>query len=274
MYDRAAGLYDHVGIKQASYYANLLVERLNIPPGARVLDVATGRGALLFAAAQRVGPTGRVIGIDLAPQMIAETTAEIQARGLTQAQVQLMDADCAVFPDHSFDYVLCGFALHFLDYPRTLVRFRRMLKAGGTIATTHPYVPTSDPENTQRWQWLFQLTREVFPPDFAPPASWTAPNRLNRPQSIATALDAAGFCDISVTNEEEVMSFRDEEEWWAWEWSQASRFWLEGMTPDALARFKSVSFEKLKAMKGPAGIPIRLGACLAMAKVPREHERS
>jgi ubiquinone/menaquinone biosynthesis C-methylase UbiE len=82
VYDRAAGLYDQVGTKQFAYYANLLVDKLKIPTGAQVLDVATGRGALLFAAAEKVGANGYVLGIDLAPNMIAETAAAIQARGL------------------------------------------------------------------------------------------------------------------------------------------------------------------------------------------------
>jgi len=64
------------------------------------------------------------------------------------------------------------------------------------------------------------------------------------------------------------MYFADEEDWWVWEWSQASRFWLEGMSPEGLAKFKAASFEKLGAMKGPEGIPIRWGALFAVAKAP------
>jgi len=268
VYDRAASLYDRVGIKQFTYYANLLIDRLAIPPGARVLDVATGRGALLFAAADRVGPEGYVLGIDLAPNMIAETAAEIEARDLEQAEVRLMDADDVSFPNHSFDYVLCGFAMHFLDYPRLLVRLRDMLKPGGTIATTHPYVPTHDAENWERWKWLFELTRAVFPKDFEPPAAWVAPNRLNRPERIEAALRQAGFENISVTREEALLFFADENDWWDWEWSQGSRFWVEGMSPKGLEKFKATSFEHLSVMKGPQGIPILDGALLAIAHAP------
>jgi len=268
VYDRAASLYDRAGIKQFTYYANLLVERLDIPLGARVLDVATGRGALLFAAAKRVGPTGYVLGVDLAPNMIALTAAEIGAHGLVHAEVQLMDGDDLSFPSHSFDYILCGFAIHFLNYARLLVRFRDMLRPGGTIATTHPYVPTHDSENMRRWEWLFELTKEVFPEDFRPPASWVAPNRLNSPERIEGTLSDSGFVDISVTREEALMYFVDEYDWWDWEWSQGSRFWVEGMSPEGLERFKEVSFTHLRAMKGPKGIPILDGALFAIAKAP------
>ena len=50
----------------------------HVTPGADVLDVAAGRGAVLFAAADQVGPEGLVVGIDLAENMVRETTAEIQ----------------------------------------------------------------------------------------------------------------------------------------------------------------------------------------------------
>jgi len=266
VYDRASELYDRVGIRQFTYYARKLLDRLDIPPGSQVLDVATGRGALLFPAADAVGPAGRVIGIDLAPNMVARTSAKIEARGLTQVEVRLADADQVTFPPGTFDYILCGFALHFTDYPRNLVRFHEMLKPGGTIASTHSYVPTHDTGNFERWKWLFELTREVSPPDFEPPASWVAPNRLNSPDRIEAALREAGFVDIVVNVEETTMYFADEDDWWGWEWSQGSRFWVEGMSPEGLAKFKEVSFEKLREMKGPEGIPMLYGALLAMGK--------
>lgn len=267
VYDRAASTYDQVGIRTASYFGNILIEKLNIPTGSQVLDVATGRGALLFPAAQKVGPTGQVIGIDLASGMVTATAAEIRQRMLKQAEVYLMDGDDPIFPEQTFDYILCGFALHFLDYNHALVRFRRLLKPGGTIATVGPYVPTDDHENAERWQWLFQLTKEVFPSDFVPPSSWTAPNRLKTPEAMTAALQDAGFTDIATWREEKVMYFVDEEDWWGWEWSQASRFWLEGMSPEGLAKFKAVSFEKLSQMKVADGIPMRWGSTYAIGHV-------
>jgi len=61
--------------------------------GDRVLDVATGRGAVLFAATERAGERGRVIGVDLAEEMVALTSADIQARRITNAEVRVADAE-------------------------------------------------------------------------------------------------------------------------------------------------------------------------------------
>lgn len=266
MFDRAASLYDQVGVRQFTYFADRLVAHLPIESGTRMLDLATGRGALLFAAAERAGSGGDLLGIDLAPAMVAATQAELERRGITQARVEVSDADEVSYPDHTFDVITCGSALHFLDYPRLLPRLRRMLVRGGHLGTTHHYVPTDDQENMARWAWLFTLTREVFPPDFVPPAAWVSPNRLNRPELITAALEQAGYSEIEVTREEVTLYFADEADWWAWEWSQGSRFWVEGMSPDGLATFKRVSFEHLREMMTPQGIPMKVAALLAVAR--------
>lgn len=266
VYDRASLTYDRVGIRTASYFGARLVKSLDIFPGAQVLDVACGRGALLFPAALKVGPAGRVVGIDLAPGMVEATAAEIIERRLAQAEVRLMDGDAPNFPDSSFDFILCGYALHFLNYPRALRHFKRLLKPGGDLGVVGPYIPTNHQENLARWAWLFQLTREVFPPDFVPPAAWTAPNRLSTPEAMTSALQNAGFENIRISREEKMMFFVDENDWWDWEWSQASRFWLEGMSPAGLAHFKQAAFEKLGQIKTPEGIPMLWGAQYATAK--------
>ncbi len=259
MYDRAASLYEQVGVRQTTYFGNLLVNTLPIPVGSRVLDVASGRGALLFAAAEKVGTSGTVIGIDLAPQMVEKTKAEAHQRGLGQVELLLMDADKVGFRANSFDYIFCGFALHWLDYPSVLRQALTCLNPGGCFAASIPYVPLRE-EDFAPWKWLFELTTAVFPADFTPPPAWIAPRRLNKPELAQAALREAGFVDVQTEAHEVVLFFKDEQDWWAWEWSQGSRFWLEGMSPDGRERFQREAFEHLQTMKGPQGIPIKDGA--------------
>ena len=260
LYDRAAPLYDQVGIKQFTYFGNLLIERLAIPAGAQVLDIASGRGALLFPAAERVGSSGHVIGIDLAPGMVKETGAEIARRGLTQAEIRLADADEITFEENVFDFITCGFALHFLDYERLLPRLLHFLKPGGCFAAIAPYVPTHDMENFPRWKWLFDLTKAVFPPDFVPPPAWIAPRKLGKPELAEAAFQRAGFVNIHSEEHEAMLYFKDENDWWKWEWSQGSRFWVEGMSPEGRERFQRESFEHLRQMQTEQGIPTLDGA--------------
>ena len=56
--------------------ANPLVELVGLPSGAKVLDVATGTGWAALAAAQTVGATGQVVGVDMTPGMLEQAAAE------------------------------------------------------------------------------------------------------------------------------------------------------------------------------------------------------
>ncbi len=266
MFDRAASLYGQVGTQQFTYFGNLLVERLPILPGASVLDIAAGRGALLFPMAEKVGESGYTLGIDLAPSMVAETSAEIQQRGLKQVEMKLMDGDAIDFEPNTFDVVTCGYALHFLDYEQTLPKILTMLKPGGVFAAIIPYNPID--ADLERWRWLFDLTKAVFPADFTPPAAWIAPRKLSKPELAEAALEQAGFINVKTEQHVATLYFKDEHDWWDWEWSQGSRFWLEGMSPEGLERFKRESFEHLRAMQTPQGIPMNDGALFAFGYKP------
>jgi len=58
VFDRAAATYDRVGPRFFSHFGRRLTELAELAPGMRVLDVAAGRGAVLFPAAEKVGAAG------------------------------------------------------------------------------------------------------------------------------------------------------------------------------------------------------------------------
>jgi SAM-dependent methyltransferase len=153
------------------HFGQRLVDVAHLAPGAHVLDVATGRGAVLFPATTQVGPHGRVIGIDLSGAMVQETAAELQRAAWPQAEIRQMDAAQLDFPDASFDAVLCGFALWCFPQPaRALQEWFRVLKLGGRIGLTtwaedcpcvtwqrealRPYVPPPGPQVNADWEAL------------------------------------------------------------------------------------------------------------------------
>src|SRR5258706_8617402 len=69
-------------IRYFPIFGQWLADTAKIPLNAKVLDVACGRGAVLYPAAEKVGPIGQVIGIDLSEGMAQETNAEVQRRGI------------------------------------------------------------------------------------------------------------------------------------------------------------------------------------------------
>ena len=137
VFSRAAPTYDCIGPPIFSHFGRRLVELAHLTSGAHVLDVATGRGAVLFPAATQVGPDGRVIGIDVSADMVRETAAAVRSAGWQHIDVQHMSAEALRFPQASFDWVLCGFALWFFPQPhRALQEFFRVLKPGGRVGLT------------------------------------------------------------------------------------------------------------------------------------------
>lgn len=126
VFDRRAPEYD-AGPGCFAHFGERLVAAAALAPGQRVLDVATGRGALLFPAAETAGMGGMVVGVDLAGAMVRAVRDEALRRGL-RATFQIMDAEVLAVPDGLFDRVLCGFGLMFFPQPdRALAEARRVL---------------------------------------------------------------------------------------------------------------------------------------------------
>lgn len=102
-------------------------------PGDRVLDVATGTGPLLRRAAQRVGPGGLAVGLDLSLDGLCLSRAAAAASSLPARWLQSR-ALALPFRDGSFDAVLIGFALRHLGaLPEVLAELRRVLAPAGRI---------------------------------------------------------------------------------------------------------------------------------------------
>jgi arsenite methyltransferase len=110
-----------------------LCERLGIGPGERVLDVGCGTGRLARSIADRVGPAGRVVGIDPLAERIA--IARERAGGITFEVGQA--EDLGAFADESFDAVCMSAVFHWVaDRPKALAEARRVLRPGGRLAMT------------------------------------------------------------------------------------------------------------------------------------------
>ncbi len=184
VFSRAAVTYDQVGPRFFSYFGQRLVELAQLPKGARVLDVAVGRGAVLFAAAEQVGPDGSVIGIDLAEPMVDQTAAEARRRGLANVEVRQMDAEQLAFPDSSFGAVLCGFALFFFPHlDLALSEFIRVLKPLGWVAAS------TWGKDDERWSWLQEINKAY---QVQVKLSTTS---LDKPAELKAVMARAGFAD-------------------------------------------------------------------------------
>lgn len=116
-------------------WAEQFVAAVPLRPGDVVLDAGTGTGFCARATARRLGPAGRVIGVDLSAGMLD------QARALpgdpNWAGIEYIEADaCDLrdFPDGAFDAALCSAGLFYMPIAAALREWRRLLKPGGTVA--------------------------------------------------------------------------------------------------------------------------------------------
>lgn len=238
LYHRVASIYGHVGPTIFAYVGQHLVERIGITEGAQVLDVGAGRGANLFPAAETVGPRGQVIGIDLAEGMVQETTAEIKHRKLHYATMLQMDAERLSFPDASFDYVLCGFAIFLLPHlEQALSEFFRVLRSGGKLGIT----VAQDLDALSRW-YGERITEYHIRYHFPLRAGG---GKGGNYAELPLYLAHAGFIDIQVLQEQADFVYANAQEWWNSRWTHGPRYALEHMTPEILAQFKAEVFAKL-----------------------------
>src|SRR5262245_29025760 len=115
-------------------WAPVLCDAASVSPGQRVLDVACGTGIVARTAAERVQPSGSVVGVDLNEAML--TVARRTCPGLEFRQG---DAGQLPFPESSFETVLSQMALMFFpDRARAVQEMARVVKPGGTVALLVP----------------------------------------------------------------------------------------------------------------------------------------
>ena len=115
--------------------ANKLVEFANLQNGQKILDVATGTGIVALNAAQKVGNTGKVIGVDISAGMLSNAKQKLAQTGLQNVEFIEADAETVLFNDNSFDAVLCSLAVCYLtDIPFSLQKWHRFIKTDGFIA--------------------------------------------------------------------------------------------------------------------------------------------
>jgi len=270
IFDGAATTYDHVGPQFFSYFGRRLVEIARIPSGSNVLDVGTGRGALLFPSAESVGPHGKVIGIDISERMVQETNKEIALLKKSQnIEVRQMDAEQLQFPDGLFDYVLCGFTIFFFpQLYKAMAEFRRVLKPNGHIC-----VSTFDRLFDDEWLWLDEIVQTYLPSDPGM-AETTESNSesqpvFDTPEGLKAIFVAAGFDQIQIFSETAEFVYATEEELWSILWSHGFRETLERIEKETgengLQQFKKEIFNEMNSIKQVDGLHqfIPVHVCLA-----------
>jgi ubiquinone/menaquinone biosynthesis C-methylase UbiE len=251
-HDAAGGLFGHFG--------SLLVERAGLKSGDRVLDVAAGTGASVLPAARRVGATGRVVGLDLAPGMVARLLELIRKHGIDNAEAMVGDTESLPFQDESFDAVLCGFGLFFFaDTQRALSEIRRVLRPAGLVALS-TFTRAGSDSMDEIWSRIV-----AFVP--VPPAA-DRERRFDEPAHLLNALGRAGFEDVDVQPSPFEVVLPDIDTWLIWLRSMEFGEYLAHMTPDMLEQFRRSATADFQRQTGGPEVRFRMDALLTLGRKP------
>ena len=145
-----------------------IADLLRLGPDARVLDVACGAGGPSLALVERTGCS--LIGIDIVPEGVAAATAEAAKRGLAErAKFVVLDGgEPLPFEGGTFDAIACIDSIgHLPDRHSVLRDWARLLKVGGRLVFTDPFVVTgalSKPEIDDRCALVRNVPNAFFVP--------------------------------------------------------------------------------------------------------------
>ncbi len=259
IFDEAAISYDRVGPSIFTLFGRSLVEKIPLLPGAHVLDIATGTGAVLLPAAQRVGSRGHVTGIDLSGGILKEAERAVKANNLTNVELLKMDAELLEFADQSFDAVTCAFAIFlFPNMEAALREMFRVCKPGGCVAVTNynKVPPPFDPGRPILIQQLIAYGVGVRAPQ---PLAYT-------PQEVESLLSRSGFHSIETHSETNDIIYESAEDWWAFQLTLLPRTAIMSMNEETWARFKDEYFCKLRPMYRHDGLHLPLAIIYTLAQ--------
>ena len=178
-------------------WGNVVAEVARIRPGERVIDVACGTGVLAGAAAERVGSSGTVVGLDPNAEMLA-----VARRKNSSVQWREGRAESLPFPDKSFEAAISQFGLMFFeDRSAALREMMRVLQPGGRLA-----VAVCDAiDHSPGYAVLAELLQRLFGMQVAD--AFRAPFMLGDPQQLRSLCAEAGIADAKVTRQDGTVRF-------------------------------------------------------------------
>jgi len=187
-----------------------LAEKADPQPGQTVLEVAAGPGDLGLQIAERVGRDGRVISTDFAPEMVDVARRQGEARGLTNVEHRVLDAESMDLEDGSVDGAVCRWGYMLMADPAAALRqTRRVLRSGGPLAFAVWRTPDRNPWAAVPGMTLVQRGH-MPPPEPGAPGIFA----MGEPDRIRELVAAGGFGEPEL--EEIAFEFRylDSDDLW------------------------------------------------------------
>ncbi len=254
--------YDRQAVRFLALTARRLVEIARISSKETILDVATGTGACAIAISPLVGARGRVIGIDLSPDMLEVAQQNITKASLDNIALQLGDAEHLSFEDESFDKVICASGIFFLpDMLAGLKEWLRVTKPGGVVAFSSFGETSFNPMREMYANRIQNNYGVVLPPFRGFP-------RLITPQKCQDLMQQAGLSieDIEIRTEQLGYYLQNVDEWWDIVWHTGFRHSVSRIAPERLAQFKTEHLAEVEELVTDKGIWLDVTVIFVLGK--------
>ena len=186
-----------------------MLDALNVKPGDKVLDVASGTGepALTLARRER---TIEIVGVDAAEGMVNVAQDKVKKESLKNISFSTMPAEKLSYADSSFDHVICRFGVMlFADPLAGLKEMYRVLKPGGTFVI----VVWGDKEKMPTMTWSYEVFKDKVHADDMPPLSIVT--SLGAPGVVDELLNKAGFSEFQVERKHFDYDFDSFDDYWS-----------------------------------------------------------
>jgi ubiquinone/menaquinone biosynthesis C-methylase UbiE len=242
-YNSAADHYDHPAVSFWDRFGRRTVERMSLVPGMKVLDVCCGMGGSAFPAAERIGPTGKVLAIDLAQNLLNKGIKRAKASGLTNIEFRRGDLEVLPFPDRSFDAVISVFGIFFVpDLSGTIRGLWRLVQPNGLLAITIWGAKPFEPADAKFWEAVGredpELLKSIKP--------WS---KIVEPDPLRALLIECGVTDPNVAEEPGSHPLSCPEDWWTIVMGSGYRSTVEALSPPTRERVKSATIEAVRQEK-------------------------
>jgi SAM-dependent methyltransferase len=201
------------------------VSRMRLGSGASVLDLCCGAGASAIAAARVVGPTGRVLALDLSARLLELAARRAKDEGLDNVEFLCADATATGLQSESFDAVVCVFGVFFAaDRHAFVAEMWRHVAPGGHLAVTTWGPELFEPGSSVFWHEVGRL-RPDLDRAFNP---W---DDLVTPDALASLLRSVGIVDVVVTAEPGKHRLLSPDDFWQIMRGSGYRATVNAMTP-------------------------------------------
>lgn len=235
---------------------------MSLQAGACILDACCGSGASAIPAAKAIGLRGRLLGIDLAENLLRLARAKASQLGLPHAEFRLQDIEELNPSAETFDAVICVFGIFFVpDMPAGVRYLWRVLRPGGQLAITTWGPRCLEPGSSAFWNAVRNERPDLYK-NFNP---W---DRISEPRQLASMLLEAGVRTDDLVAEAGAQPLISPEDFWTMAMGSGFRGTIEQLDQETRKRVRQATLDQISTDR------VRSVETNAVYAIARKHRKS